>query len=531
MTPNRHVAPTGAPLHINPGHQAAFGRLAALLQMEERLRHVDKKELPFIAVNETRLLVPYRQAVLWRGGRASGAEVMAVSGLAVPDKNSPYIQWLSALHKHLSGLWVEKGTGLDPMPFNATDLPPEMREDWADWLPSHGLFVPMPAWPLQVEDAPSTSSTSRESAPPELSADVAPPESSLQVTPPPEPSAQVTPPQQSGASSPETPAPAAPKALPKLFGALALFSQHPFPVADLRTARHLAGAYGQALSLAYAPKDKKLFFQLSRRAKYLVAAALLLALFPARQTVLAPAEVIAMDPWPVRAPIEGVVESILVSPNARVSKGDALLKLDTTELETRLAVAAKSLGVAKAELRQTQQQALVDREAKLRLAYLTGRQEQLEAEKAYVESLIERAVPQSPVDGVALVDAPEEWAGKPVSLGQRIMTVADPRAIRLEIFLPSDDYMPQNPGDEINFFSNTNPAAPIKAVIYQVGFQNQETPQAGMTFRLRADFSPGEDIGLRLGLRGSAKLYGPRAPLAYNLLRKPLAKLRQWIGV
>lgn len=459
--------------------QEVFTRLAAMLQMEERLRQAEKQELPFIVVNETRALVGYRQAVLWKFYDDDSAAPLAVSGLAVPEKNSPYLQWQGRLCRHLYRQWAQAAGSESSLPFAASDLPPDLREDWADWLPAQGLFVPLPLWPA---DSPPAA-----------------PEAGPESTP----------------------------LKPTLFGGLTLFGQQAFAPADLRVLSHLAGAYGQALSLAFAPRRRPV--GRSRLLKAAAGAALLICLLPIRQTVLAPAEVIAAEPRPIRASLDGVVEQILVEPNAPVARGQALLRLDRTELRTRLAVAVKSLEIARVELRQARQLALGDREAKLRLAALSGRLEQLEAEKVYVESLLERAVLASPIDGLALVDNPEDWAGKPVALGQRIMTVADPDRLRLEIFLPMDEYLPQDEGDEILFFPNVSPGSPRQASLRQVGFQAQESVQAGLAFRLRADLEPGQEV-LRLGVRGSAKLYGGRAPLIYVVLRKPFFKLRQWLG-
>ena len=480
--------------------QAVFGRLAGLLQMEERLRRADKKELPFIVVNETRLLAPYRQAVLWRLSDPADSSPalpgfqnpspLAVSGLAGADKNSPYLQWLTRLgrHQHQAWLAAEPSSSADGLAFTSADLPPELAADWAEWLPAHGFFLPLPLWPPEAA-----------------------------------PFGAVSP---DGAENPEAP----PPVKSRLFGYLTLFGQEALSTADRRILAHLSGAYGQALSLAFTPRQGRLW--LTRRWRLIAAAVLLIMLLPVRQSVLAPAEVIAQDPWPVRSPLDGVVENILVEPNAQVGQGEALLKLDTTELSTRLAVAEKSLEIARVELRQARQQAFADREAKLRLAYLSGRVEQLTAEKDYVESLLARALIKSPIDGLALVDAPDEWAGKPVTLGQRIMTVADPASVRLEIFVPMDDYLVQAPGDTILFFPNVSPGSPLAGTLYQVAFQAQETPQAALAFRLRADFDREKDGDPppRLGVRGSAKLYGRRAPLIYVILRKPIVSLRQWLG-
>jgi hypothetical protein len=131
---------------------------------------------------------------------------------------------------------------------------------------------------------------------------------------------------------------------------------------------------------------------------------------------------------------------------------------------------------------------------------------------------------------VALVDAPEEWAGRPVGLGQRVMTVAAPSLVRLEIFLPMNDFAPQKNGDPVLFFPNISPGKPFKAAVIQAGYQAEESHQAGMAFRLRADFGPDIKNPPRLGLRGTAKLYGPRAPLVYHMLRRPIMKARQWLG-
>lgn len=473
-------APSADGIRNRPGPEQAAGRLAALLQMEERLRRAEKSELPFIVVNETRLLAVYRQAVLWRvEGRSSS--VMAVSGVAVPDKNAPYLQWLGRLNRRLLTAW-EKAPSSAPLSFTAQDVEEDLRKEWAEWLPAYGLFLPLPLWPYKIE-----SSAAKE---------------------------------EDGAG-----------AKPPLFGALVLFSPSPFAPADLRTLGHLAGAYAQSLSIRFAPRRKRAL-PLGRRAKIIVAALLLILLFPVRQSVLAPGEVIAGEPWPIRSPLDGIVEKILVAPNAEVRRGEPLLKIDDAELKTRLAVARKSLEVAQVELRQGRQQALGDREAKLRLAHLSGRAEQLEAEKNYVESLLERSTVLSPIDGVALVDAPEEWAGKPVSLGQRLITVADPARVRLEIFLPMNEFVPQQSGDRALFFPNISPGSPYEAFVYQVGYQAEETPQAGLAFRLRAEFGPEAKESLpRLGSRGTAKLYGSRAPLIYVILRQPIMKMRQWLGV
>lgn len=90
--------------------------------------------------------------------------------------------------------------------------------------------------------------------------------------------------------------------------------------------------------------------------------------------------------------------------------------------------------------------------------------------------------------------------------------------------------LPLGQGDALLFFPNISPYAPLSGKLAYIGYQAAETPEAGLAFSLRASFAAGEDPP-RLGLRGTAKLYGSRAPLIALLLRRPVLQLRQWLGL
>jgi hypothetical protein len=113
-------------------------RLTLLLQLESRARQAPAKELPYVLVNETAELIPYRQAVLWR---KDVARIETVSGVAKPEQNSPYALWLASVFQHIGR--SEKAR--QPFPFNANDLTPELAKDWNEWLPEHGLWMPLSA--------------------------------------------------------------------------------------------------------------------------------------------------------------------------------------------------------------------------------------------------------------------------------------------------------------------------------------------------------------------------------------------------
>lgn len=113
----------------------ALGPLLDLLNLGQRARAArTPAELGFVIVNETLQLLPYQQAVLWRGD--GSGQVAALSGVPLVDRTVPYVQWLTALGRHLAGAAQPAG------PLDTAQLPPALGEPWADWLPAHAVWQP-----------------------------------------------------------------------------------------------------------------------------------------------------------------------------------------------------------------------------------------------------------------------------------------------------------------------------------------------------------------------------------------------------
>jgi multidrug efflux pump subunit AcrA (membrane-fusion protein) len=266
------------------------------------------------------------------------------------------------------------------------------------------------------------------------------------------------------------------------------------------------------------------------RSAALVAALLAsLAFLPVRQSVLAQAEVVAHAPTLVRAPIEGVVDKVHVQPNEPVTAGQPLLSLDATELRTRLAVAQKARDITNAEYLQTAQQAVYDAEAKARLILLEGRVEQQSAEVAYVQSLLERIHVTAAQSGVTIFDDVNDWIGRPVAVGERIMLLADSALVELEIRLPVADAASVVEDATVDFFLNIAPDEPVPATVTFASYRAAATPDGQLAYRLKARLDAGNP-DLRIGLKGTAKIYGGVGPFLVWALRRPLATIRQWVG-
>jgi hypothetical protein len=287
---------------------------------------------------------------------------------------------------------------------------------------------------------------------------------------------------------------------------------------------HFRGGRGRSLGAALLGRARK------RGVKLAIAAVLFAALWlPVTLSALAPAEVVAFQPTIVRAPLEGVVDHFEVQPNEQVKQGQLLLTLDRRAIENKLEVASKALAVAEAEYRQAAQQAVFEDKSRALLAVLKGRMDERRADVIYNQSLLDRVRVTATRGGLALFDDPNAWIGRPVAIGERLIEIADPAQAELEIWLPVADAITLKPGAEVEFFLNVAPGSPLHARVRQASYEATQSPSGLLGYRLKAKLDDGA-AAPRIGLKGTAKVYGERVTLIYYLLRRPLAAARQFVG-
>ncbi|WP_277372956.1 HlyD family efflux transporter periplasmic adaptor subunit [Pseudomonas sp. AA-38] len=311
------------------------------------------------------------------------------------------------------------------------------------------------------------------------------------------------------------------------FGGLWLAREQPFNDAEQSLLTQLAGSYAHAW-LALQPRQPWRLRWPRRKLLAVAAALCLLLLIPVRQSVLAPAEVVPLGGRVVAAPLDGVIAEFLVKPNQQVAAGDVLVRFDATSLKAQADVAERTLGVAEAELKANSQRAFADAESSARLDLLAARVEQKRAERDYAQQLLARSEVRAERAGIAVFADAERLTGKPVQTGERLMQIADPNQAELRIELPVGDAIALQPGAEVALFLDSDPLHRHAARLERAAYEAQSTAAGQLAYRLDAAFV---EAPPRIGLRGTAKLFGDRAPLAYYLLRRPLATLRQSLGL
>ena len=155
----------------------------------------------------------------------------------------------------------------------------------------------------------------------------------------------------------------------------------------------------------------------------------------------------------------------------------------------------------------------------LRRVELSSAERKLKNSKIYAEK-----------KGVVIVDRKSDWQGKPVSVGEKILTIADPAKIEFLIWLPVKDSIVINENADTNIFLDINPMSSYKGKILRSTYEPELSPEEVLSYKLISSFEGSKDTP-RIGLRGTAKVYGNRTILFYYLFRKPITFIRQLIGI
>jgi len=430
-------------------------------------------ELGFVICNHTRALVDYRQAALVTLPAGRRPQLVAHSGLADLDTNTPYALWLSEVARRVRGRCAELPPTARVLALSPELLDDELVRDWAEWLPGHVWILPLAgpdgephALLLLARDAPW------------------------------------------------------PTALAPDSGEFTLLQ--------------LAALYGYAWwAVAARPSRLQRWWRagtMGRRARQVALGVLLALLIPVKQYTLVPAEVISTRSEVIAAPQDGVIHRMAVPPNTPVKAGQVLAELDDTTLRNRLAVAQAELATARIAMHQASQEAIESQSAKAELSIAEGKWRERGVDVAALEKEIGKLAIRAPADGVFVYSDPDDWVGRPVQTGERVGLIADPATLGVRAWAPVGEPTNLDAGAPITLFLRVAPLHPVAARLDYAGYQPVEAPNGVASYVVRGTIAHASPE-VRIGLQGTARIAGRWSVLGYLLLRRPLASMRAWLGV
>lgn len=456
---------------MNPTEKAAYQGAIQALGLAQRLTlkavaAKDLQSLIFIFLNDTYHLFPYDRAVLWRL-RNQKAEMLGVSGQATYTTSSELVNNWKSLLTALPNPGESKI-------LTAADFP-QQENAWT---------AVQPKTPMKVMWVPILSS----------------PEETVGIW------------FERWNEPVESPA---------MQENAKVLSEHLVP--------GYAAAWQQQTSHMW---FRRLKDQVNRNLLGTLAVLLLLSLFVVRipLRVTAPCEVVGEDPYVVTAPQEGIIEAISVLPGQYVTKGDVLFAYDRRIPLQELKVAQKEVSVLQAEANRLMAMGVDDNQAIAELAIARLKLQKGLVDLDYAKQRLGQLTGTSPENGVVIVEKPDEWRGRPVKIGEKIMVVSNPARTKVRIWVPESDNIHFNRAEPIRIFLNPDPTQSYDAKLTYLSPEITLTEQRIPSFLAEAEWTE-QPKNIPLGIKGTAILYGNRVSLFYYIMRKPISTLRRFIGI
>jgi hypothetical protein len=246
--------------------------------------------------------------------------------------------------------------------------------------------------------------------------------------------------------------------------------------------------------------------------------------------IVAPCEVVPTDPILITAPLKGIIQNITVEPGQRVKTGDVLFEYDKKVPMDELQIMVKQVNIIQAEMQRALGLARKDPNSRAELGVL---QEKLSKERKNLEAARNKAnklVVTSPIDGVTIIQDPDQWRGNPVEVGEKVMMVSDPDKNKVRIWIPEEDNVEINPDYDVRVILNVHPDVTYYAKIHYIASSITMSESNVPSFLAEANWIDGNPEGVKLGLKGTAILYGDKVSVIYWVLRKPWMFIRRSIG-
>lgn len=440
-----------------------------LLQLQKQALQAESLDAcVFVIVNRTLNLIPYEQAVFFKSTE-DGFRAHAISGNAIIDPKGPYSQFFNRIFGDLLKSNTQKEDSFC-ITLDATSFTGDDAQDWQDLSLAHNLLLVL-------------------------------------RTP------------QDG-----------------ILGCVLLQRAKAFDQPERAVLEELGSGYCYALALQRARLKKGGFsgFSLAsglnkKTRRYIALGLLALAFLPVRLTITAPAEITAQDSKTLTAPFAGMLMDITIQPGDTVKTGDILGVMDMEELKAAEQSALQALELAQISLSRSRRESLSDSDKKYEISRLQGEIKTRQIEYDYAKTLMERTQIISPQDGIAVFADANALKGKPVAAGQPLMEIADASSLELLIRVPVDAMIPFADQASAGFYPSAAPLSGYKAALITTTYQSSADPDGLMTYKIRAAITDPE--GLKIGWKGTAKIYGNWSILGYAILRRPLLALRNITGV
>ena len=215
-----------------------------------------------------------------------------------------------------------------------------------------------------------------------------------------------------------------------------------------------------------------------------------------------------------------VVKQCAVQDGDTVRKGDVILHYDTDRMRFQLAAAQAAFQEADAEYEKESKASFTDREKLGQLKILAYKREQARIAIAEAQWYLAHSVIRAEAAGVVTLPegSADKLSGRALRQGEKQFDILTGSGMIAEIMVNEKDASVLENRPKVVLFLHTRPELPILAKIISERFYPELTEQNIYSYNLKAEMA-GEVPDLRYGMRGVARVTGPKVKLGYYLFR------------
>lgn len=271
-------------------------------------------------------------------------------------------------------------------------------------------------------------------------------------------------------------------------------------------------------------------FDLKKTALSFLVALIVLFLIPIHLRIVAPCEVVAKNPYVVTAPLDGIIDSIVVEAGEKVKKNQLLFSYDDKLLMTQYKAALRNVERLQIDVNHFYVLGEKNSPENSNLVFLKAKLKKGQDEVDYFKEQLALAIDKSPIEGLVSIDNPLSWRGKPIKIGEKIMVISNPKETMVRIWIPDRDNVSFPANLSIDVSLNPYPEKEFTARLLHISNEAKMGEDRLPYFEAEAEW---EDVkeSPALGLKGFAVLSGEKVSLIYYLLRKPIAVARKLVGI
>ena len=301
---------------------------------------------------------------------------------------------------------------------------------------------------------------------------------------------------------------------------------------EIEYVKHLSATIGHALGSLTNHNTLMGVFKYLRNSffQFFILLALIASMFiPVKLSTIGKMEIIPKEPNFINSPLNAVAQKILIENNEEITINQSIILFEKTQLQNDYELSMQEQRIIETELLQAQQSSFNSSEDKAMLARLQGRIKLAKEKTIYQKLLLDKTTEFAPSNGIAVIKDKSLIIGKPFQIGETIMMIADPNKILVEIMVPVKDSITIKKEAKVNIYLDSDPLNVMKAKVIKYSYEPEMTSQNILAYRVTAKLID-ENIYPRIGLRGSAKIFGDEVRLYFYLFRKPIIFLRQTFG-